>query len=77
MTSMIPPLLSALQAIAPDDCVITGSCGGPANQVGPGSGLMFLAIGLLALGGWSWWSARRRPAGVGGRNGPPSHVKQS
>src|SRR4051812_31231477 len=55
-------LLQATSAIAPDDCVITGLCGVRPDQVGPGSGLMFLAIGFVALGGWSWWSAHRRPA---------------
>jgi hypothetical protein len=62
MVSMIPPaLLQAAQAIGPEDCFLTGVCAGRPDQVGPSSGLMFVAIGLVALGGWSWWSGRRRP----------------
>ena len=56
-------LLQAPPPIAPDDCVITGFCAVRPDQVGPGSGLMFLALGFVALGSWSWWSARRRSPG--------------
>jgi len=73
MVPMIPPfLLQAPPPIGPDDCIITGFCAVRPDQVGPGSGLMFVAIGLVALGAWSWWSARRpgpRGAEIGGRSG--------
>ncbi len=58
---MMPAFLfQAAQTISPDDCIITGLCGGRPDQVGPSSGLMFLALGFVALGGWGLWKERRR-----------------
>ena len=55
-------------AQAPDlsDCLLTGLCPARPDQVGPGSGLMFLALGFVSVGVWGLWKewragARRRP----------------
>lgn len=48
------------QQITPGDCVLTGLCGVVDRVTGPHSGVMFLAVGLVALGVWGWWRTRRR-----------------
>lgn len=51
-----------LQIPGPPDCFLLGTCG-TAEQVGPPAGLMFLALGLVALGvAILWREARTRPA---------------
>jgi hypothetical protein len=56
-------MTALFQADLPADCLLTGLCAGRPDQVGPSSGLMFVALGLLALGGvglWAEWKARGR-----------------
>lgn len=51
-----------LQIPGPPDCFLLGTCG-VAEQVGPPAGLMFLALGLVALGvAILWREARAQPA---------------
>jgi hypothetical protein len=53
------PMLPYLQAPAAPDCFLTGLCATRPDQVGPGSGLMFLALGFVALGAWGLWTEWR------------------
>ena len=39
-----------LQVVGPNDCILSGLCGLTPPQWGPPSGLMFTAVGLVALG---------------------------
>ncbi len=51
------------QIPGPPDCFLLGTCA-VAEQVGPPAGLMFLALGLVALGvAILWREARARPVG--------------
>ena len=44
------------------DCFLTGLCVTRPDQVGPGSGLMYLALGFVGVGVWGLWKEWR--AGV-------------
>ena len=58
--SLLHSSMLALQAITPADCVLTGLCGIRDAVVGPPSGLLFLALGVVIAGGIGWSRARRR-----------------
>jgi hypothetical protein len=45
---------------APGDCLITGLCGITSRVSPVASGVMFLALGLVAVGVWRIRAARRR-----------------
>ena len=48
--------LSVLQAIpGPSDCFLAGTCGLANNQGAPHSGMMYLALGFVALGVVGLW----------------------
>ena len=42
--------LYLLQVVGPDDCILSGLCGLTRQSWGPPSGVMFTAVGLVALG---------------------------
>lgn len=42
--------LFLLQVIGPSDCILSGLCGAGPVQAGLPSGVMFMAVGLVALG---------------------------
>lgn len=39
-----------LQVVGPSDCLLSGLCGVTPQVFGPPSGIMFAAIGLVAIG---------------------------
>ena len=47
------------QVFTPGDCILTGLCGVKTATIGPPSGLMFAALGLIGLG---WYGLRNRQA---------------
>jgi len=49
-----------LQAWTPGDCLLTGLCGVREAAAGAPSGLLFLALGLVLLGGFGIVRTRRR-----------------
>jgi MYXO-CTERM domain-containing protein len=49
-----------LQSFTPGDCVLTGLCGVPESAGGPPSGILFLAIGIVLIGGLGLYRSRRR-----------------
>lgn len=57
---------SVMQAIpGPSDCFLTGTCGLGFRPIGPHSGTMYLALGLIALGVaglWREWRSKPPPA---------------
>jgi len=44
-----------MQIPGPTDCMLTGLCGASPDQVGPTPGMMYLAIGLIAVGVVGLW----------------------
>jgi hypothetical protein len=53
-------VLFLLQVIGPNDCVLSGLCGLTPRVFGPPSGLMFTALGLVAIGILGLRASRRR-----------------
>jgi hypothetical protein len=49
-------MLLPVQTSLPADCLLTGLCGGRPDQIGPSSGLIFVALGFVALGSWGLWA---------------------
>lgn len=47
------------QVVGPSDCILSGLCGLTQSRWGPPSGLMFTAVGLVALGVIGLRSLRR------------------
>ncbi len=47
---MLPGLLLQVGTLTPADCAMTGLCGLAAPERPVASGLLFLAVGLIALG---------------------------
>jgi len=47
------------QVVGPNDCILSGLCGLTQPQWGPPSGVMFTAVGLVALGVLGLRSLRR------------------
>lgn len=56
----------------PTDCFLTGTCGLVKNQVGPQSGMMYLALGLVGFGVVGLWREWRRPKTPPGQSPFPS-----
>ena len=48
-----------LQSYTPGDCLLTGLCGVREAVSGPPSGLLFLALGIVLVGGAGFIRARR------------------
>jgi len=55
---MMFPVLQAV--LGPGDCLLSGTCGAVARQIGPHSGMMYLAIGFVVLGLAGLWREWRR-----------------
>ena len=53
-------LAALVQSAVPGDCLLTGFCGVQGAGDGVASGMMFLAVGMVALGVWRIRAARRR-----------------
>jgi hypothetical protein len=43
-------MIAFLQVVGPNDCILSGLCGPTPQSFGPPSGIMFAAIGLVAVG---------------------------
>jgi hypothetical protein len=43
-------MLWLLQVVGPNDCLLSGLCGISQRAYGPPSGIMFTALGLIAVG---------------------------
>ena len=43
-------MIALLQVVGPNDCVLSGLCGITQQVLGPPSGIMFAAVGLVAVG---------------------------
>ncbi len=54
---MLSLLFMTGQVFTPGDCILTGLCGVQTATIGPPPGLMFAALGLVALG---WYGLRNR-----------------
>ena len=52
-------MFAILQVVGPNDCILSGLCGLTPPAWGPPSGVMFTAIGLVALGVIGLRSLRR------------------
>ena len=58
---MIAPWLLLVQQAAPGDCMLTGLCGILQPQRAVASGVMFVAVGLVAMGVWGLRTRRSPP----------------
>jgi hypothetical protein len=60
LTVVITPLLAIIQTSTPGDCLLTGLCGLVPVERPVASGVMWLAVGLVAGGIWGLRRANSR-----------------
>jgi len=62
---MVSGLFLQAQALGPEACILSGLCAAPDGGSPIPSGVMFAAVGLVALGVWRWRRVRARTAAPG------------